>query len=334
MIDQSSGPRARRFLLPSLVAVLLLGVLATWLFFSAPTWGPHKTLRIAFDNAVDLQPGAAVTLAGRRVGAVSRVQTPLAPAERPPDHPDYEALITVSVDAGAEIYRKVAATVRAFRPDGPLVVDLTGGDPTSGAAESDALLVGARALDGRSAGPGQPASGTTEAGTAGELRQLDPTLQEAQRLIATLRDAVENLVELTNQNSAFAGVIRNLDGVVGNLRTVTDRGGPIDETLRSVQAEVATAREITDRFNRDRSLDEILGNFKAATDRLEKISTTADRSLATALPQINAILADVKQLTDTLKRQPWRILYPSTVKYPEGAPSPAPAPPRRRDGRG
>jgi hypothetical protein len=37
---------------------------------------------------------------------------------------------------------------------------------------------------------------------------------------------------------------------------------------------------------------------------------------------------DLSQLTGKLKEQPWRVIWPSTIKYPEGEPSPRP--PRKK----
>jgi hypothetical protein len=49
------------------------------------------------------------------------------------------------------------------------------------------------------------------------------------------------------------------------------------------------------------------------------IFDSLDKTLKSALPRIDLIVSDVGQMTDKLKRQPWRVIWPSTIKYPEEA---------------
>lgn len=215
--------------------------------------GLSKPLRVVFDNAALIPPGAPVTLAGRKVGHVSDIRTPLPLAERPPGKSNYEAMIVVQVDPTAELYKEMTVTMRSFRPQGDPVIDFTGGNPVSGRCAPNDTYVGVReyARTDNLSGP--------------DLEKIDPALVEVQRLLGTLRAAVQNLVDLTGQDSALVGVIRNLDGVVSKLRT-----------------------------------------------------------LGSALPKLDGILDDLKQLTGKRKGQPWRLIYPTTIKYPSPAASPPP----------
>jgi septation ring formation regulator EzrA len=119
-------------------------------------------------------------------------------------------------------------------------------------------------------------------------------------------------------------VIRNLDGVVINLRTLTGSGGPIDRTIQSVQDELQSVRKVTDQLNHGRALESALANVDETTQRLRQITDKTDRTLVSALPKLNGILGDLKQLTGKLKEQPWRLIYPTTIKYPSPAASPSP----------
>jgi hypothetical protein len=51
------------------------------------------------------------------------------------------------------------------------------------------------------------------------------------------------------------------------------------------------------------------------------------------LPRLEAIVGDLNELTGKLKEQPWRVIWPSTIKYPEGQKGTEglPRPPRKRE---
>jgi ABC-type transporter Mla subunit MlaD len=199
-------------------------------------------------------------------------------------------------------------TMRSFRENGPLVVDFTGGNPVSGKASSDEIFAGTRAE-----------VGAGERSAPGTPPQLDPAIMEVERLIGTLRAAIQNLVDFTGPNSALVEVLRNLDGVITNLRATTAANGPINGAISSVQEELRSVRNITDQIGNEDRLKKTVTNLEETTNRLKELTARTDRSLANALPQINSILGDVKQLTGKLKEQPWRILYPTTIKYPTPA---------------
>ena len=52
------------------------------------------------------------------------------------------------------------------------------------------------------------------------------------------------------------------------------------------------------------------------------------------LPRLDLIVQDLNQLTGKLKQQPWRVVWPTTIKYPEGqqgGEAPPRAPQKRRE---
>jgi hypothetical protein len=54
--------------------------------------------------------------------------------------------------------------------------------------------------------------------------------------------------------------------------------------------------------------------------------------MGSVLPRLDLIVNDLSQLTGKLKEQPWRVIWPSTIKYPEGQPGAegSPRPPRKK----
>ena len=80
------------------------------------------------------------------------------------------------------------------------------------------------------------------------------------------------------------------------------------------------------------NLEKTLGNFKNSSAKLKIILDSLDKTMGTVLPRLDVIVSDLSELTGKLKQQPWRVIWPSTIKYPEGqagAEEP-PRPPRKR----
>src|SRR3982751_6031473 len=112
-----------------MTGLLVLGTLAvlvgTLILLGAPgLFRPLTTYRIYFDNAAGIKQGAPVLLAGRKIGQVSKLYSPVSPEEdrraretaaaihppQPgtspkPDQPRFEVRIDVQVDKTAQVYR-------------------------------------------------------------------------------------------------------------------------------------------------------------------------------------------------------------------------------------
>ena len=62
-----------------LMVILTLGlVVCVVLYISSPgLFRPLKSFRVYFDNAAGIKPGATVMLAGRKIGTVAEIQSPV-----------------------------------------------------------------------------------------------------------------------------------------------------------------------------------------------------------------------------------------------------------------
>jgi ABC-type transporter Mla subunit MlaD len=176
---------------------------------------PMNTYRIYYDNANGIRPGAPVLLAGREIGKVTELQSPVPPDKRPAGHPDYEVSIDVQVDRDAEIYHTVVVHLTQQGLMGQMVVDFVKGDATSGLAEDGREFVGMRM----------------------------PDLSES---------VSKNIERLTGPESDLAKTI------------------------------------------------------KSTSEFMEKLNGS----------EVTEVISNTEQMTDTLKREPWRLIWPSTKKYP------------------
>ena len=115
-----------------LLVILTLGlVVGIVLYISSPgLFRPQKMFLVYFDNAAGVKPGAAVMLAGRKIGTVADIQSPV-PLNDRPEH-NYEAMVRVQVAQDSQIYKETTVSMRSFGLLAELVIDFTNGNPSLG----------------------------------------------------------------------------------------------------------------------------------------------------------------------------------------------------------
>lgn len=309
-----------------LLVILTIGLaVGIVLYLSAPgLFRPIAHYKIFFDDAAAIKPGSTVLLAGRKIGTVEYIQSPVPLAQRPPGRLDCEAVVTVGVSSDAQIFKANDVSMRTFGLLADLLIDFTNGDPNSGRAVSGDSFVGVRQPDLAEVGPVI-------------IKKLDPVLKEATSTLTELRRTSLNLTDLTAKDSKLIGTLNgtleNFRSVGGNLKTLTDKGGSVDSalngvqsTLQAVQSTLHGVQELTAQVNKDNNLEKALANLNTSAERLKSLLSQIQGTLNTALPHLGGTLSDLNELTDKLKSQPWRIIWPTTIKYPE---TPTPKPKRR-----
>jgi paraquat-inducible protein B len=153
--------------------------------------------------------------------------------------------------------------------------------------------------------------------------QLLPTvpaagLDELQEKIAVLLDKFKALpVEktVTNATEALAAV----KDAVANLDKLMGPDGPLNKTLKN-------AEKITAELSGNKDIGGTLHNLKETSAQLN--TTVAALSV-----QFKQVGQNLTEASDTVKRQPWRLIWPSTKKYKadgEIAPQPSAAPSPRK----
>src|SRR6202011_3610403 len=132
-----------------LMVLLTLGlVVSVVLYISSPgLFRPLKSFLVYFDDAAGIKPGAAVMLAGRKIGTVAEIRSPVPINDRPEQKLSYEAMVRVQVSKDAQIYKATTVAMRSFGLLAELVIDFTNGDPDSGLAEPNAKFAGTRSPD-------------------------------------------------------------------------------------------------------------------------------------------------------------------------------------------
>ncbi len=293
-----------------------LGVLMTvLLLLGAPgVFKPMNTYRIYFDNASGIKQGAQVLLAGRKVGQVSEIFSPVPLEERPKDHPEIEVVIAVQVERSAHVYRKVNVRMQQNGLLGEVLIDFAGGDSSSGLASDGSYFLGVRSKDF--------AASIAEAVDVIK-NVVTPVAEQAELTMKQLSATAGNLQQLTAPGSNVDQAVTKFRQLGENLVQLSDSDGPLHQTITNLQTLTGP----------DSKLSISLGNFQKLTSDLveqDRINLTlknfqeASQKLESAVedlgPQLGAVLRNATEATDTLKRQPWRLVWPSTKKYPDDEP--------------
>lgn len=307
------------------LVLLTLGVLvAAVLLLGAPgLFKKQKELSIFFDNAAGVKPGAQVLLAGRKVGNVTKIETPVAKVLRPTKNPDYEVRLLVRVDRDAKIYRDAVANMHGLGLLGESVVDFVGGNEDSAAgdkniAENGYTFTGTRAPDFSETLPRI-------------IRTLEPVTSTATLTLDDLRKTIASLNVFFDRQGELQGALSQIKQVGANFSQLTSKEGSVTQTMQNLsaltgglndkngnlQSALANLNRTTAALNKDNNLEKILQNFERASVRLETTTKQANALVAAITPQFTASATNFQQMTDTLKREPWRLVWKGSVKdYP------------------
>src|SRR5205814_843504 len=242
----------RNEVLTGLLVVATLAILTGILvLLGAPgLFRPLTTYKIYFDNAAGIKLGAPVLLAGRKIGQVAKLYSPVSkeeseralevakslhaadpnPTPAPEKPPRYEVRIDVQVDRSAQLYRDSRARMITLGLLGEVAIDFTEGTEASGRANSGEIFAGERVPD-------------------------------------------------------FGEAIARMLDIISPVAT------------------------------------EATATFKQLELTSEKLKST----LTSLGPSLQASGENVKEATATLKSEPWRLIWPSTKKYPENAQPGTPA---------
>ncbi|HEY0793463.1 MAG TPA: MlaD family protein [Chthoniobacterales bacterium] len=308
-----------------LLVLLTLGLaVGAVLYLSSPgLFRALHTYKVYLDNAAGIKPGATVMLAGRKIGIVQSIASPVPPNERPEGHPSDEVVITVEVSPDAQIYKETSVTMRTFGLLAELVIDFTNGNAASGLAQTGDSFVGSRAPDLGELGPQV-------------IQRLDPALRQAEATLAELQRTATNLTELTAPHSSLMGTLKSFESIGNSLSTMTSTGGPIDNSLAKLRGTLDTVNGLTAQLTSDNNLQKTVSNFNNSSEELKLVLNDVHRELNGIFPRVNVILTDFGQLSGRLKNQPWRLIWPNTIKYNDEssvAPEPTPRAKTRRTGK-
>jgi len=303
----------RNEVLTGLLVLVTIAVLAFILILlGAPgLFRPLVTYKIYMDNAAGIKQGAPVLLAGRKIGQVDKLFSPVSndeaakaeaaaealhsgdPSPTPADKPKYEARIDVKVDKNALVYKDARTRLITLGLLGEVAIDITQGNESSGRANDGEIFAGERVPDfGES--------------ISKMLDIVKPVAAEATNTLKELQTTAQNLSRITDENSQLNMGLAQFRTFVENLTNMTATDSSLSIALKNVE-------KISTDLSSNDNIKITLQNFRDSSDKLKGILG----DLSQLGPDLKASGANVKELTETVKSQPWRLIWPSTKKYPQ-----------------
>jgi ABC-type transporter Mla subunit MlaD len=305
-----------------MTGLLVVGTIAVVAFLlvllGAPgLFRPIVTYKIYFDNAAGIKQGAPVMLAGRKIGQVQKLYSPVSPEEEKraeeaaaasnlPDlraapspspvaaKPRFEVRIDVQVDKSAKVYRDAKARMIQLGLLGDMAIDITQGIEKSGRAKDGEIFAGERTPDLSDA-------------AARMLEVLKPVAAEATNTMKDLQQTAQNINRLTDQNS-------ELTLALGQFKTFGQHMADLTAPDSALSHSLANIEKISTSLTENDNIEVTLRNLRNSSEKL-KVATT----------DLEPAGENIKQFSETIKTQPWRLIWPATKKYAEASPTPASA---------
>jgi ABC-type transporter Mla subunit MlaD len=295
-----------------MTGVLVVGTVAILAFvlilLGAPgLFRPLVTYKVYFDNASGIKIGAPVMLAGRKIGQVQKLFSPVSPEEdrrareiaaalnpsQPeatptpsPGKPVYEVRIDVQVDKKAVVYRDAHARLMQLGLLGDMAIDITQGTESSGRAKDGEMFAGERVPDFSEA-------------AASLLEVIKPVASEATSTLKDLQTTSQNLSRLTDENSELNVALGEFKTFGEHLVDLSAPDGALSHSLNNIE-------KISTDLTANNNIAVSLQNFRDSSERLKA-----------TMNDLGPAGRNIKDFSETVKTQPWRLIWPSTKKYPE-----------------
>jgi hypothetical protein len=299
----------RNEIMTGLLVIATIAVVAFVLvLLGAPgLFRPLVTYRIYFDNAAGIKQGAPVMLAGRKIGQVQKLFSPVSPEEEkraqetdaalhPPEpnasptpsngKPKFEARVEVQVDKSARVYRDARARMTQLGLLGDMAIDITQGTERSGRAKDGEMFAGERTPD-----LGEAA--------AKMLEVIKPVAAEATNTLKDLQQTSQNLNRLTDENSELTLALGQFKTFGTHLVDLTAPESALSHSLTKIE-------KISTSLSENDNIEVTLQNLRTSSEKL-KVTVT----------DLGPVGENLKEFSATIKAQPWRLIWPSTKKYPE-----------------
>jgi len=295
-----------------MTGLLVIGTIAVLVFIlvllGAPgLFRPLVTYKIYFDNAAGIKQGAPVMLAGRKIGQVQKLFSPVSGKEEksaqeadaaihPPqpnasptpaeNRPKFEVRVEVQVDKNAKVYRDARARLMQLGLLGDMAIDITQGTQSSGRAKDGEMFAGERTPD-----LGEAA--------AKMLEVIKPVAAEATNTMKDLQQTASNLNRLTDENSELTLALGQFKTFGEHLSDLTAPDSALSHSLTNIE-------KISTGLSENNNIEITLQNTRASSEKLKTI-----------VSDLGPAGQNIKEFSETIRTQPWRLIWPTTKKYPE-----------------
>jgi ABC-type transporter Mla subunit MlaD len=118
-----------------------------------------------------------------------------------------------------------------------------------------------------------------------------------------LQSTAQNLARITDENSQMNMAIAQFRTFAENLTNLTARDSSLSISLKNVE-------QISSQLTANDNIAVTLQNFRSSSEKLKSV-------LGDLGPALKESGQNITDMTATLKSEPWRLVWPSTKKYPE-----------------
>jgi len=285
---------------------------------------PAIVYKVYFDNAAGIKLGAPVLLAGRKVGQVKDLNSPVsreesaaaleaaanlgtatgAAAPDPSALPRFEVRIDIEVDRTTLVYKNANVRLMTLGLLGETAIDISGGNDHSGKAEAGQVFIGNRVPDFSEA-------------IAKMLGIIQPVATEATVTLKTLQSTVTNLGKITDDNSPLTLSLNQFKTFTEHLTELTAPDSALSKSLTHIE-------DLSNQLTKNDNITVTLANFRVSSDKLKSALDSLDSQLESLGPDLQETFRNTKDFTATVRSEPWRLIWPSTKKYPEAVATPTP----------
>src|SRR5437667_6699535 len=302
-----------------MTGLLVVGTVAVLVFvlvlLGAPgLFRPLVTYKIYVDNAAGIKQWSVGRLAGRKIGQVQKLFSPVsreeerraeeaaaafAPPETSPTpspsngKPKYEARIDVQVDKSALVYRDAKTRLMQLGLLGEMAIIITQGTETSGRARDGEMFAGERTPDFSEA-------------AAKMLEVIKPVAAEATTTMKELEQTAQNINHITDENS-------ELNQALGQFKTFSEHLVDLTAPDSAFSHSLTNIEQISDQLGKNDNIRVSLQNFRESSQKLKSM-----------INELGPAGENIKEFSETVKAQPWRLIWPSTKKYPAASPAATP----------
>jgi hypothetical protein len=128
---------------------------------------------------------------------------------------------------------------------------------------------------------------------------IKPVAAEATNTLKDLQQTSQNLNRLTDENSELTLALSQFKTFGTHLVDLTAPDSALSQSLTKIE-------KITTSLSENDNIELTLQNLRTSSEKL-KVTVT----------DLGPVGENLKEFSETIKTQPWRLIWPSTKKYPE-----------------
>jgi len=131
------------------------------------------------------------------------------------------------------------------------------------------------------------------------LEVIKPVAAEATNTMKDLQQTASNLNRLTDENSELTLALGQFKTFGEHLVDLTAPDSALSHSLTNIE-------KISTSLSENNNIEITLENTRASSEKLKTI-----------VSDLGPAGQNIKEFSETIKSQPWRLIWPATKKYPE-----------------